>query len=340
MYDYHLPQELIAKEPASPRDLSKLFIYDTATDKITFDRFENLDKYLPQNSFLVMNKTKVIPARLKVRKETGGTVELLLLINELQPGDTLIKGLSDRKILPGQKLHISEKHLLEVEKQDEKIFYFKPNFPLEDLTAVLLEYGITPIPKYIKETPLTESDLREKYQTVFAKNPGSVAAPTASLHFTPRVFKKLEAKQIPHLFVNLHVGLGTFAPITEENLRSKKLFEEFYEIEKSTEDEIKELKQQGKKLVAAGTTTVRTLESAAKFKKSSGATDIFIFPPFEFRAVDALITNFHIPNSSLMMLVEAFLQFKHSKKHLHELYEIAIKENFRFYSFGDAMLIL
>lgn len=364
-FDYHLPQEFIAKSPASPRDSSRLFIYDTAKDEIYFDRFYNLDKYLPENSFLGLNQTRVSPARLTLFKETGGKVEILLLLNELQAGDKIIKGLSDRKLLPGQKLycHSCESRNLDprfrgddiwffIESQNKNIFSFRPNFPINALPEILKKYGKTPIPKYIKNSPLKERELRKKYQTVFAarlltgkqnsaKNQqASVAAPTASLHFTNRVFKALQRQKIPHVFVTLNVGLGTFAQLSSGNFINKKLFTEYYEIEKSAAQKITELKNAGRKLVAVGTTTVRTLESSSESGATKSATDIFIFPPYNFRAVDHLITNFHLPQSSLMLLVEAFLQHKNSRRALIDLYKIAIKNRFRFYSFGDAMLIL
>jgi len=203
-----------------------------------------------------------------------------------------------------------------------------------------------PIPLYLKKSPLKRNELLEKYQTIFAKIQGSSAAPTASLHFTDRVFGRLDKKRIKKYFITLHVGLGTFAPITNENIKQKKLHKEYLEVDSSTLQSINRLKRKGKILVAAGTTTVRTLESISQSEiyhlRSNiyNETDLFIFPPYNFKMVDILITNFHLPKSSLMMLVEAFLQYKKSKKSLVELYKIAIKNEFRFYSFGDAMLII
>lgn len=348
MYDYRLPQDLIAKTPASPRDFARLMVYKTETDEIYFDRFLNLNEYLPPHSFLVLNRTKVVPARLVVRKEaTGGEVELLLLVNELSPRDKFIKALSDRKLVLGQNLLIDKNLRLTAAGQNGRIFLLKPNFPTARLNSILFKCGITPIPKYIKHTPLAEKQLRRKYQSVFAQKAGSVAAPTASLHFTKRVFDKLERQGIPHFFVVLHVGLGTFAPVTEENFKSKTLFEEYCEIDKGTARKINRLKKSGKKLIAVGTTTVRTLESAAIF---SGAgvipapfkknTDLFIMPRHKFAAIDGLVTNFHLPKSSLMLLVEAFLRHKKAKRGILDLYETAVREKFRFYSFGDVMLIV
>ncbi len=340
LYHYQLPKELIATAPAEPRDHSRLFIYDTATGKITFDYFYNLAAHLPSDAFLVFNTTKVVPARLAVKKETGGKAELLLMVNELRPGDRLIKGLSDRKLTVGQKLSIDAEHALLVDHQDEKVFFFRPLFPIEKLETVLLAAGITPIPKYIGNTGLTEDALRQRYQSIFAQNSGSIAAPTASLHFTQDVFDSLKKKAIPHLEVTLHVGLGTFAPIDQHNIDEKKLHQEWYELSEPNTTQLASYKTAGRKCFAVGTTSVRTLESYGRSGTPHGFTDIFIYPPYSFHYVQGMITNFHLPDSSLMMLVEAFLQSKNAPHHLKDLYEIALKKRFRFYSFGDAMVIL
>jgi len=237
-------------------------------------------------------------------------------------------------------------HCFKTMKQEGSIFTFEFNFSLEKLFTLLEKKGTMPIPLYIKNTPLNEYELRKKYQTVFCDRKGSAAAPTASLHFTNRLFKKLKDHGIEKYFITLHVGLGTFAPITEKNIKEKKLHSEFYEISPEVFQYINILKQSGKKLVAVGTTTTRTLEAFAELKVKSEElkvfekTELFIFPPYKFQMVDCLITNFHLPKSSLMLLVEAFLQFKNSRKSLIDLYQTAIKNNFRFYSFGDAMLII
>jgi len=370
-YDYLLPQKNLGLEPAVPRDSSKLFIYETAVDKITFDHFYNLDKHLPKDSFMVMNNTKVLPARVAMKKESGGKVVLLFLVNEL----TSLRAFSvmaDKKINVGEKIFFDKNNYVEVVSQKENIFEVKFNFYKEQLFDLLKQYGTMPIPPYLKKSTLTRDELLKKYQTIFAKTDGSSAAPTASLHFTDEVFKKLDKKNIERFFVTLHVGMGTFAPITDENIKSKKLHEEYFETDKNIWKQIEINRNKGKKLVAVGTTVVRTLESIARKSVLSTATppleplaipqeqlsslfnsefsimdsklinktDLFILPPYDFRMVDAMITNFHLPNSSLMMLVEAFLQFKKSKKSLVELYNIAIKNDFRFYSFGDAMMIV
>jgi len=347
LYSYNLPKEKIANQPAKPRDFSKLFVYDTLEDKIYFDIFLNLDRYLPKNSFLVLNNTKVLPARVEMLKETGGKVKVLFLVDEaLNENSKLIKGLVNKKLNLKEKIYFpNKKDFIEVVSQEKNIFTFSLKTDLNKFLKLLNLYGEAPLPPYIKNTPLTKKEAKEKYQTIFAKKLGSVAAPTASFHFTKRVFKKLKRKGIEHFFITLHVGLGTFMPISEENIKKRKLHKEYWEIETSIYKKILKLKQK-KKLIAVGTTTTRLLETLVRKKLNlskkilRGTTELFIFPPFKFKMIDGLITNFHLPKTSLMMLVEAFLQFKNSKRHLKELYEIAIENDFRFYSFGDAMLIL
>lgn len=401
-FDYYLPPELIAKQPAVPRDFSRLFVYDTKTDEIVFDKFYNLDKYLPKKSFLVMNDTKVIPARVVMEKVTGGKVRVLFLVNEIVSSSqyqvlsikqNTVRIFVDRKVNVGERLYFDSQHFITVISQEEHIFTVEFDFSIDKLFQILEKKGTMPIPLYIKNSPLNRDELLHKYQTIFAQKKGSAAAPTASLHFTNRLFRKLEKNKIDKTFITLHVGMGTFAPVTDVNIKQKKLHEEYFEINNKTLQLINLLKQEGKKLVAVGTTVVRTLEAFAKknikfqilnsksqintkfqmqktkqnalenlnlknsdlfrisdfgFRNSIiGKTDLFIQPGFKFQYVDSLITNFHLPGSSLMMLVEAFLQHKTrnnsapgtAKRHLVDLYKIAIKEKFRFYSFGDGMLI-
>lgn len=348
-YDYELPDELIAKEPMEPRDASRLFLYNTATDEVRFDTFRNIAAYLPTSSHLVFNDTKVVPARLWLTKETGGKIEVLLSVNELRPGDTEMKGIVDRKIAPGAKLHFKSGAYLEIMRQEEQYFFFRPSVPMEALLALIDVEGVMPIPPYIKHSPLSEEALRTKYQTVFAKHPASVAAPTASLHFTDRVFADMDAAGIEKSFVTLHVGAGTFAPINAGNFERKKLFREYYAITDNAAKEINSARERGATVIPVGTTACRTLESAAvrrsdgatyEVAPGSDATEIFIFPPHEFAIAGGLMTNFHIPRSSLMLLVDAFLLHKGAKRRILDLYQIAIAERFRFYSFGDAMLII
>lgn len=344
-YDYHLPGELIARVPVEPRDSARLLVYDTAADSINLDTFVNLDRYLPSRPLLIFNNTKVLPARLNLTKPTGGRVEVLLLVNELAENDEYVKGLADRKITFGQILSLDSGHTFTVAKQDGKIFYFQVNFDRSLLPELLLQYGATPVPKYLGRVSLPEADLRQRYQSMFAEKPASVAAPTASLHFTPRVMEKLSQKNIDTARVTLHVGLGTFAPVTEQNILNKRLHEEFYEIAAGDARNIHSAKHNGQPVIAVGTTTVRTIESCADQLLNNpvgiqGKTDLFIYPPYDFKITTGLITNFHLPQSSLMCLVDAFLQNKKARTSLLGLYEIAIKNGFRFYSFGDCMLLV
>lgn len=348
-YNYRLPPELIANAPASPRDSARLFVYNTKTDEIAFDTFRNIDRYLPKPSLLVFNDTKVVPARLWLTKETGGKVQVLLMMNEYRTGDVQIKGIVDRKILPGTKLYFTTGAFLEITRQEEQFFFFKPSISIAQLWGLLAKEGVTPIPPYIKHTSLSEHALREKYQSVLAKHPASIAAPTASLHFTKRLLDKLDHGRIRRTEVTLHVGPGTFAPIDETNFRTKKLFTEYYDITQSTARTINEAKIKHTPVIPVGTTAMRACESAAvhhsknsswKIDACSNPTNIFIYPSCDFKIADGLITNFHVPKSSLMLLVDALLLHKKAKRRILDLYAIAINEKFRLYSFGDGMLIL
>jgi S-adenosylmethionine:tRNA ribosyltransferase-isomerase len=353
-YDYDLGEEQIAKDPASPRESARLFVYNTQSDTISFDTFSNIGNYLPKDSLLVFNNTRVIPARLWLKKETGGKIEVLLMMNEYRKGDLLIKGVVDRKIEVGAKLFFQNGSFLEVRNQEEPYFYFRPSVPIEGIWILLDAEGVTPIPPYIKGSSLNEKALREEYQSVLAKVPASVAAPTASLHFSETLISKLEEEGIEKAEVTLHVGAGTFSPINEKNFETKKLFTEYYTIEDDIAKKINEAKRNNRVIVPVGTTALRTLESASTISYldekgvthydveavSGKPTDIFVYPPYKFKIADALITNFHVPKSSLMLLVDAMLESKKSKKRIVDLYEIAKKEGFRFYSFGDGMLII
>jgi S-adenosylmethionine:tRNA ribosyltransferase-isomerase len=348
-YRFILPEDLIAKEPVEPRDSCRLFVFDTASNKINIDYFNNLDEHLPGNSLLVLNDTKVVPARIVLQKEhNGGKVEVLFLVNEWKDENQPINILVDRKITVSDILYFggTKDFKFEVVSQQQNIFSVRPLFAPKDVWSLLDKYGVMPVPKYIKGGALNESSLRENYQTIFATAHSSVAAPTASLHFTENTLKKLEKKGIDKTFVTLRIGMGTFAPLSSENILQNKLHSELYDISYETALRIKNCKDKKRSIIAVGTTVVRTLESVSNrlleenLKNDiAGETNIFIHAPFDFKVADILITNFHLPNSSLMMLVEAFLQSKSSERSLRELYEFAIKEKFRFYSFGDAMLI-
>lgn len=336
-YDYEFPEELIARKPASPRDSARLLIYDRASKKTKYGTFSDLPEYLPENSVLVFNRTKVLPARLILEKPTGGKVRVIYL--ETVAGG-LIRVMADRMIGIGSILKLAPRLTFIAVRQEEKFYYLKPSFPAARLYGVLEKYGITPIPPYIKNSPLKEKELREKYQTIFAKDRGSVAAPTASLHFSARLMERLKKSGVKIRFVTLHVGLGTFAPLAEENIRSGKLHGEYYEISRKDAEFLNKAKRNGSRIIAVGTTVARTLESAADdsgiLKKLSGYTDIFIREGCVFKFTGSLITNFHVPKSSLMMLVSVFV----GRENLLSLYREAIKRKFRLFSFGDGMLIL
>ena len=357
-YDYDLPEELIAKEPAHPRDAARLLVYNRKTGKAKDDIFRNIIQYLPPKSVLVFNETKVIPARLAVRKKSGGVVRVLFV--GIEGG--LIKVLSPKKLKIGECLAASVAVYFTVAKSKDKFWFLRPSFPVKDVYIILEKYGEMPIPPYIKNSPLTGVELKKEYQTVFARRAGSVAAPTAALHFTKNLMAKIKKAGHEIVFVTLHVNLGTFLPVTIENLETGKLHEEYYEISKTAARKLNRAKKSGRAIIAVGTTSARTLESSLgrdkKIKKLSGLTSLFIHEnliplirPNEgykegykgelvdsggFGFVDGLVTNFHVPRSSLMMLVAALI----GRQKILELYKHAIKNRYRFFSFGDGMLIL
>ncbi len=342
-YNYFLPDSLIRKIGIEPRDTARLFVYDTKRDTITFDIFRNIAKYLPSQSLMILNNTKVVPARLWLTKETGGKIEVFVLANEIEDMDC-IPVLVDRKTMKGQKLFFPSGDFFEVVDQNENIFFVRiHSLKNQSLHTLLMTYGHTPLPHYLEGVHTEEDDLRKRYQTIFAKAGLSVAAPTASLHFTDVVFSSLAKKNIETDFITLDVGLGTFASLTSDNFRTKKLHTEFIAMMPNTRNHINAKKQAGKPIIAVGTTALRTIESLAEnhhITLEKDRTNIFIYPPYEFQIVDSLITNFHLPKTSLMFLVDAFLQNKRAKRDIMELYDIAIKNQFSFYSFGDSMLIL
>jgi S-adenosylmethionine:tRNA ribosyltransferase-isomerase len=337
-YSYALPSRLVATEPASPRDSAKLLVYKTKTDEVFFDTFRNLGDYLPPKSLLVFNDTKVLPARLPLRKSTGGVVNALLLLNEIQPKDRTVRAMVDRRVTIGEELRVGH-YVFSVVGQDAHIFTLRPKFPIAQLAQVATQYGHTPIPPYLKSSKLSESELRTKYQSMFAKHPASVAAPTASLHFTPRLIHSLDKRGVSRSSITLHVGSGTFAPLTDENFRTKKLFREYWQLMEKDAKSISSARAAERPIIAVGTTATRALESS-KLKPGHGATQLFITPGYKFQTIDGLITNFHLPGSSLMYLVDAFLQSKNAPQSILDLYSLAIKKKFRFYSFGDGMLIV
>lgn len=316
-FDYDLPRELIAQTPTDKRDHSRLMIVSRKTGEIKHDYFYNLPKYLRADDLVVLNKTKVFPARLFGKKETGGKVEVLLL----RPGWEYISkpGLKEgMRIMFDQNLEaIIENGLL------------KFSIESDDLMDKLNDIGYTPLPPYITAPDESaKANIRRRYQTVYAAEIGSAAAPTAGLHFTQELLGKVPNKE----YVTLHVGLGTFAPVKTEDVEEHKMHSEYFSIPQTTIHKL----QVAKRIVAVGTTTVRTLETWANTGKLSGETDIFIYPGYKFKVVNAMITNFHLPKSTLMMLVSAFAE----KDLIMKAYQEAVREKYRFFSFGDAMVII
>lgn len=345
-FDYPISEANIGKQPAEPRDEAKLFVYKTKTDEIFIDKFYNLSNYLPENSLMVMNNTGVIPARALFTKDTGGKVEGLFLYNEGIQEDGTIPVIVMKKLIPGRELTIAD-YRFKILRQHHQYFYLLPLFDIALLPDVMIQYGTTPTPHYLGQLDLKESELRDRYQTIYAEEKKSVAAPTASLHFTERVFEQLAERNIERTEVTLHVGMGTFADVSEENIATQKLHIEPLTISQSTILKLREAKKTNQNIIAVGTTAIRTIESQADLILDNNltndiltSTDIFIMPGFDFQLTDSLITNFHVPKSSLMALVQAFLEHKKSKKNLVQLYRIALEKDFKFYSFGDSMLIL
>ena len=336
LFDYRLPPDLIAQKPASPRDSARLLAYFRKDKKTAFGSFLNLPDYLPKNAVLVFNQTKVIPARLPVYKISGGKIQLLYLSR----GKNFIEVLSNRPLATGLKLFFSLKDAngphFTVQQKNQGIYRLKPGFNLANVNKIFQKFGLTPLPPYIKHSPLSEKQKRAAYQTMFAKTGESVAAPTASLHFTPRLLARLKQRGIKIKFVRLDVNLGTFAKLTEKHVAAGRLHQEKYFIGAATAKYLAAAKKQGRPIIAVGTTVIRTLETYGQTKKLSGSTDLFIRPGFKFKVIDGLITNFHVPKSSLMMLVSALT----GREKLLTLYASAMKKGFRFFSFGDGMLIV
>ena len=335
-FSYELPKELIAQDPLEDRSSSRLMLLDKVSGETDEVRFKDIVSYLSEGDCLVLNNTKVIPARLfGVRKETGGHVEILLLKREADDvWETLAR--PGKKVRPGTRLvfgdGLVEAEVLEVVEDGNRRIRFYYDGIFEE---VLDQLGEMPLPPYITHK------LKEKnrYQTVYAKYDGSAAAPTAGLHFTPKLLDEIRAKGIRIAEVTLNVGLGTFRPVKVENVTDHHMHSEYYEITKEAADTINEAKRNGGRIICVGTTSCRTLESAADddgcLTPCSGWTDIFIYPGYRFKIMDALITNFHLPESTLLMLVSAFA----GREHVLAAYEKAVEEKFRFFSFGDAMFI-
>lgn len=329
-FDYYLPETSIAQTPLEPRDSSRLMVIHRSDSPVEHCRFRNLVMLLHPGDLLVLNRTRVIPARIYGRKDTGGRVEFLLLRRrDERTWEALVGGKGMRL---GRKIkvdHGPEAEIVEILEGSERLVGFS-----EPIEPFLSQAGNIPLPPYIHE-PLKDP---ERYQTVFARVVGSAAAPTAGLHFTPRLLEELQANGVKVAYVTLHVGLDTFAPVTEADPAQHKIHTEWCELPQETADLINATKHAGGRVVAVGTTSVRTLESAgdlAPMRAFSGPTNIFILPGYQYKVVDAMITNFHLPKSTLIMLVSAFA----GREKILDAYRVAIQEGYRFYSFGDAMLI-
>jgi S-adenosylmethionine:tRNA ribosyltransferase-isomerase len=338
-FDYVLPEELVAHEPAKPRDSARLFVYDTASDTVSFHTVAELPAVLPA-SLIVINDTTVLPARV-VGEVAGEPIELLFLVDQGVGEEGTVRALVNRRVRNGQVIVVAGVSFAVLEDHEKSMLLRSP-LRKEELEDLLRAHGATPFPPYIHSTA-QEEERRRQYQTMFAKAGASVAAPTASLHFTTAVKAALEGDGSMFAPVTLQVGLGTFEPIFPEHFANKKLHSEHFFVPEATAREVAAARLASRPITAIGTTVVRTLESAkaalAIEDGTYGTTDIFIHPPYAFTYPDILLTNFHVPKSSLLCLVQAFLQHKGAKRHITELYQIAIEHRFRFFSFGDAMLI-
>jgi S-adenosylmethionine:tRNA ribosyltransferase-isomerase len=333
-FDYFLPTQLIAQTPVEPRDHSRLMVVDRKSKNVEHSFFHHIGNYLHGGDLLVVNRTRVIPARIFATKSSGGKVEILLLRKENDlTWEALIGG---KKVKKEMELAISNdlraKIIDELGSSRRRIRF---NLPVEDY---LTNYGQMPLPPYIHEKLINP----ERYQTVYSDRIGSAAAPTAGLHFTNELMNHLKSKGIQIAEVTLHVGLDTFLPVTEENAEDHLIHSEWCEVTKDASDQINSAHKEGRRVIAVGTTTVRTLESASSLNNNeniiqpfSGMTKQYIIPGYSFKVVDALITNFHLPKSSLLIMVSALAGWEK----ISEWYEIAKKNNYRFYSFGDAMFI-
>ena len=335
-FDYELPERLIAQTPLEKRDDSKLMILDRKTGEIIHETFHNIINYLDKDDVLVLNDTKVIPARIIGEKEETKAVIELLLLRNIENNDWLCLAKPAKRIKTGtiisfgngklkaKCLEVLDEGIRKIEFIYDGIFY-----------EILDELGSMPLPPYIKE----KLEDKDRYQTVYAKNNGSAAAPTAGLHFTKELLKAIEEKGINICYITLHVGLGTFRPVNVEDVTKHKMHSEFYHMSKEAADILNNAKKNNKRIIAVGTTSTRTLETIMSkyncFKETSGWTDIFIYPGYTFKAIDAQITNFHLPKSTLIMLISAFA----SKELIMKAYSIAVKHEYRFFSFGDSMFI-
>lgn len=335
-YDYDLPEELIAQDPLEDRSSSRLMVLDRQTGDVEHRHFTDILEYLHPGDCLVINNTKVIPARLfGVKEDTQAKIEVLLLKRkENDIWETLVK--PGKKAKPGTKLVFGDglltAEVVDVVEEGNRLIQFHYDGIFEE---ILDQLGQMPLPPYITH----QLKDKNRYQTVYAKYDGSAAAPTAGLHFTKELLQKVKDMGVDIAEVTLHVGLGTFRPVKVENVLDHHMHSEFYMVSQEAADKINRAKESGHRVIAVGTTSTRTLEAAAdengRLHETSGWTEIFIYPGYQFKMIDALITNFHLPQSTLVMLVSALA----GREHVLHAYEIAVKERYRFFSFGDAMLI-
>lgn len=343
-YDYELPESLIAQMPADKRENSKMLVLDKKAETIEHKHFFDIIDYIDSDSILVLNNTKVIPARLYGTKDTGAKIEVFLL-EEVNNSKTLWSALikPSKRVKPDTIIKISEELRVKAVKRLEDDGEWLVELIYDgDLFDILHRVGNIPLPPYIERKLQTEEIKQfdiDRYQTVYAKDEGSVAAPTAGLHFTQEILNKLKAKGVEIVYVTLNVGLGTFRPVKCENIPDHKMHSETFEITQEAADKINNAKKEGKSIIAVGTTSVRTLETAyQKFgciKACHDHSELFIYPPYEFKVVNKLITNFHLPKSTLLMLVSALA----GKDFIFKAYEEAIQNDYRFFSYGDCMFI-
>ncbi|NPA39120.1 MAG: tRNA preQ1(34) S-adenosylmethionine ribosyltransferase-isomerase QueA [Thermodesulfobacteria bacterium] len=336
-YDYQLPENLIAYFPPEKREDSKLLVINRKTKELYFhDKFKEIKKYFKKGDLLILNDTKVFPARLKGKKLTGGEVEVLLFKRPEGRSFKTYALLKGKRLKPGTEILAGEIKIKILEKLEGGRFLIELTSSDKDLKTLIYSYGSAPLPPYIKREP-QKIDL-ERYQTVYAKKEGAIAAPTAGFHFDKKLFEELKEIGVEIKYITLHVGYGTFAPIKVKDIREHKIDPEYIEVEEETVEAIKKAKLEGRRIVAVGTTVVRTIEFLALkgLKPYKGLCDLYIYPGFEFRLTSAMITNFHLPKSSLLLLVCAFA----GRDLIFKAYKSAIEKGYRFYSYGDATFIM
>jgi S-adenosylmethionine:tRNA ribosyltransferase-isomerase len=341
-YNFILPKELIAQEPPSKREESRLLVYLRKEDKVLFLKFKDITKFLDDNWCIVLNNTKVEKRRILCKKLTGATLNLIITSYQ----DNELKGLISpyKKVSLGQKIVFPQNLVLEISGKDFSTgeFLLSGKFTKTDIEKLVSKYGLAPLPPYIKRNTLDRRNKKDliRYQTVYAKEGSSIAAPTAGFHFSKNILNKLLQKGIKIVYIKLDIGISTFKPVKVDDITKHKMFPEFAKVDNQTAKELTDWHNSGKKILCVGTTTVRTLEYLVnKFNKIvpyEGWVDNFIYPPYEFKIVDGMITNFHLPKSTNFILVSSFV----GRKKLLELYNLAIKQKYRFYSYGDAMLII